>query len=914
MALGRIGAGGVLALLCVPAALFAQRDSAEVVPGPRYAADRVQEFFLGENWRHLWLTPIRAPVLDLGSFAGGLEPFRTGGNQSTTLHMRGADGRRYVFRSVDKFVQKSLPRDLRGTPAGILIQDQTSALFPTAEAAVGPIQDAVGLLYPPARVFVMPDDPRLGEFREEFAGMLGVLFERPDEGPDGTPGFAGSRRVVGMERMLERLVEEPADRVDSREYLAARLVDFLINDTDRSEDQWRWARPEREGAYYRWRPIPLDRDGAFMNSNGVLGGIARRIYPKLVAFGPDYPDRRSLVFEAVDYERPLLSDLDRRTWDSVTAAVQTRITDDVIDRAIAQLPAPYRAMEGARLERDLRARRDRLREVSLDYYEWLAVDVDVHGTHEPDRLEVVRLADGTVDVRLYPSAASAMAVADGDAGGRQEPYFHRRFVRTETREVRIYLHGGDDHAVVRGEVTSDIIVRVIGGHGDDVLVDSTVAAGGRGRTVLYDAHGENTFITGPRTRVERRPFRFEVPASSLSPGPEAAVAADAQPAPHGEMPPGAGAADDEDAGNADGKPYGDDDWVVHKIGGDRYRDYGSTFSWRPTADFELGTGLVVGFGPVETYYGFRHVPYASRVRLTVLFAPGPFDFGIELDGDVRRENSPFGFSLLARAVRFGAVRFFGFGNDTPEFDTDRATVRQTELSAAATLDWRPRYGGRGDRARISVGPAFVYRDPRFERGSTLSLLRPPGSSPFGQIGAILDAELERTDGQPVPRRGFTVDVQAGFWPFVDGEADDFADVEVVGAYYLPLRGPTGPVLAFRTGGERVWGDFPVQEAAFIGGRHSLRGYVSRRYAGDASLFGSAELRWPITRVTLLTAGELGALAFADAARVFFDGDSNDGWHVGAGVGLWYATLGQVVSAAVARGGRTRLYAWLGLPY
>ena len=533
----------------------------------------------------------------------------------------------------------------------------------------------------------------------------------------------------------------------------------------------------------------------------------------------------------------------------------------------------------------------------------------MHGTDEPDRLEVVRLADGTVDVRLYPGAAGAIAVADGNADGREQPYFHRRFVPAETDEVRVYLHDGDDRAVVRGEVASDMVVRVIGGHGDNVLVDSAIAAGGRGRTVLYDAYGENVFVTGPDTRVDRRPFRFDPAESVRNAGPESAVAVDAQPAPPDETPPGADATADDDADNDGGRPYGNDEWVLHKIGEDRYRDYGSSLSWRPTADFELGTGLVVGFGPVETQYGFRRVPYASRVRLTGLFAPGPFDFGIELDGDIRRENSPFGLSLRARAVQFGAVRFFGFGNDTPEFDTDRATVRQNELSTAVTLDWRPR-----DRARVSVGPAFVYRDPHFERGSTLHILRPRGSSAFGQVGAIVDGELERTDGQPVPRRGFTVHAGAGLWPFVGGSADEFADLAAVAAYYLPLRGPTGPVIAFLAGGERVWGDFPVQEAAFIGGRHSLRGYVARRFAGDASLFGSAELRWPITRVTLLTAGELGALAFGDAARVFFDGDSDDGWHAGVGVGLWYATLGQVVSAAIARGERTRLYAWLGLPY
>src|SRR5690606_9137337 len=156
--------------------------------------------------------------------------------------------------------------------------------------------------------------------------------------------------------------------------------------------------------------------------------------------------------------------------------------------------------------------------------------------------------------------------------------------------------------------------------------------------------------------------------SEESAGPESAVAVDAQPAPPGETSPGADATDD-DAGDDGGRPYGNDDWVLHKIGEDRYRDYGSSLSWRPWADFEMGAGLVVGCGPVQAEYGARRVPCAPRVRRLGLFAPGPFDCGTELDADVRRENSPVGLSLLARAVRFGAVRFFGFGNDTPEFDT-----------------------------------------------------------------------------------------------------------------------------------------------------------------------------------------------------------------------------------------------------
>jgi hemolysin activation/secretion protein len=64
----------------------------------------------------------------------------------------------------------------------------------------------------------------------------------------------------------------------------------------------------------------------------------------------------------------------------------------------------------------------------------------------------------------------------------------------------------------------------------------------------------------------------------------------------------------------------------------------------------------------------------------------------------------------------------------------------------------------------------------------------------------------------------------------------------------------------------------------VGGSRSLRGYVSQRFAGDAALFGSAELRQPIGQVRLIARGRLGVIGFADAGRVYVDGDSPDGWH------------------------------------
>jgi hypothetical protein len=71
--------------------------------------------------------------------------------------------------------------------------------------------------------------------------------------------------------------------------------------------------------------------------------------------------------------------------------------------------------------------------------------------------------------------------------GEEQPYFHRVFADSETREVSLKMWGGDDRVVVRGNDPSAIRVRVVSGAGDDVLVDSTASGGTR----FYDDQGTN---------------------------------------------------------------------------------------------------------------------------------------------------------------------------------------------------------------------------------------------------------------------------------------------------------------------------------------------------------------------------------------------------------------------------------------
>src|SRR5690606_14721157 len=109
--------------------------------------------------------------------------------------------------------------DFRDTFIDRLAQDQVSAKHPLGAVITSTIMDAVGVLHPDPRLYRMPDDARLGEFRETFGGMLGLLEIHPNEGEDDSRGFAGSDRVVASETLLEHLEESPEHRADSRAYL-----------------------------------------------------------------------------------------------------------------------------------------------------------------------------------------------------------------------------------------------------------------------------------------------------------------------------------------------------------------------------------------------------------------------------------------------------------------------------------------------------------------------------------------------------------------------------------------------------------------------------------------------------------------------------------------------------------------------
>jgi hypothetical protein len=260
-------------------------------------------------------------------------------------------------------------------------------------------------------------------------------------------------------------------------------------------------------------------------------------------------------------------------------------------------------------------------------------------------------------------------------------------------------------------------------------------------------------------------------------------------------------------------------------------------------------------------------------------------FEVALEGDKRFESTSFHVPAEAKATQFEVVEFHGFGNDVPLSHDSFFHVKQTQYS------FRPAIGvSLNPESEISIGPVIRYTSTDSATDRFISQERPYGFPRFGQAGVELRAKYD-TRVYPdtlKPRAIFELDGAA--YPAIWDAESAYESLDGVVSTFFTIPIPKKPVIALRGGGKKVFGDFPYFDAAFLGGSHSLRAENRQRFAGDASLYGSAELRVPVAQFPLIVPLDVGVLGFFDAGKVYVDGESPGGWHKTKGAGLWIGFL------------------------
>jgi len=872
-------------------AAAARAESVSAVASTKYRAGAFHRWFAGDGYRDLWATSVRVPVLDLHKFSGGLHVLKEGGGaQTKNLRLATSTGEEWVFRLVDKGATGD-PPELKDTPINWLFQDGVSEMNPGAAQLTAPILTATGVLHPTAVLMWMPDDPALGEFRRDFANKLGMIEEFPNvpkapggevadkleragaselavkgeksektekagkdekkakeaagkivtdtlnakadtvaadstkknadkkekekEKGDGAErlGFGGATKIIDSPELLKLINTEAKERVDERAFLMARLSDFLVNDNDRgTADQWKWARLA-SGPKDEWEPIARDRDHAFVSATGFENSIGRLMRVSQVKFDGKI-DIPGLTFPNYMDER-LFAGLEKPVWDSVARELTRRVTDSVIVAATLALPPEYRSIAPHTIA-VLKQRRDAMPAAADEYYSRLAARVEVHGTDAADAATISRTPDGPVNVRL-------------ESGGKQ--YFSRTFYPSETHEILVYLHGGDDTAIVVGQSASSILVRVIGGNGNNKFVDSSAVGGARHPTRFYDAGLTSGFEDDTlfeRLPLERRNGRL------------------AQPVPN----------------------------------------YGGAFRGFVGLSDDRTVGLDPRIGVARYDYGFMDRPYASMLRLDAEYAAFWKGARVVFTADKRFESSPFHTMFYGRMSDLQFVNFHGFGNATSDSTLPDTYFQTHQRQWMANPSVGFAFGSWTD---ITLGPVLQHTTTDSTRSPLLTKDHPNGFGNFTEAGVLLDARYDRHDdrSQPtVPTNRVLVEAKGAYYPSAMDVRSAFGEASLALGAALIVPIPTHPILNVRAGGKKLWGDFPFFEAATLGGMETLRFMDTQRYAGDASLYGTSELLIPLARFKFLIPAQAGIAGDAEAGRVYFGGQSPSGWHSATAEGIW----------------------------
>ena len=813
----------------------------------------------GVGYRDVWKTPVEFEVFDIGTEAGGLTPVKKGGGlQTTGLRLVNPDGQEYGLRLLEKSGLAQVPLELRDGLVGDIVLDLRSSMVPYGALVASPLARAAGIAQPDPRIVWIPDDPRLGRYRETFGNRLALFEVRPDDDMSAVPGFEGMTDVISSGAIREELREDQDHRVDQRTFLRARLLDMLIADWDRHLDQWRWAAfepgdldPALEGDEATrgkvYVPIARDRDFAYYGLDGPFQAALAAWDNRLQPIDFDYGSIEGLTHNGFFQDRRFLNELDLEEWRAIARDLQSRLTDRAIEDAVRALPDPIYDQVSENWIAVTKSRRDKLVEAAEAYYAFHAPIVDVVGSDEREQFRATRLESGRLEV-----------VVRSFKGGEPGAELYRRTFRPdETDEVRLYGFGARDAFEVVGDGPRDIAVRIIGGAGGDVLDASG------GNVAVYDT-----------------PDGLEVGARGRG-------------------------LEDRRSDDPDVNRYDETEQVI----GDAVN--------RPAVGYRDTDGLIVGASRTWLVPGFRLRPYAAVHTVTANVATATGGVAARYHGHMREAlgRSDLEVEAYGSTPRY-ARNFYGIGNGSPQLnDSDRARVDLGLAGARAGL-----VVPLGENLALTIGPTVRYADatpPRpqaFDPGNPdLPLVGPAALLPDLEfeaqthVGASARVEARALDLEANPRQGLGLslfgDVRAG----VSGPSDTYGRVGGEAVAYLPLRVAPQLTLALRAGGETTLGGFPFWDASVLGGPGTLRGYRRERFAGRTAASASAELRAKLLDFDAYVLPlDIGVLGFADAGRVWGSSESlplslgpatfpGDDLQLGYGGGLWVGSLDRGVA-------------------
>ncbi|NOZ47709.1 MAG: BamA/TamA family outer membrane protein [Chlorobi bacterium] len=815
-------------------------DSMTIKASSKYNIPKSAYFWVGENYRTIWNTPVKVPVFSLEKTKGGFQILKRGGGKQThSLRLEDKNGKQYVLRSFEKYVEGFLPDELDSTFAKDLVQDQISAANPYAPPVVAKLAGYAGVFHTNPEVFYVADDPNLGIYRQDMANQLYIFEERPDGDRRDVASFGHSKNIISTEEMIKKIFKDEDHSIDNDAFLRARLFDILINDWDRHYDQWRWA-SFKDGEKTIYKPIPRDRDQAFFVNEGVITWISARkwLSPRFQNFDEYTENVNGLSFNARYLDRALLTQNDWKDWQIQIDSLKTLLTPDRIDKAVLSFPKEIQPLCADHTAEILKARLNNLESMTRSLYLSLAKEVNITGTNEEDMFEIDVLNDTTISI-------TGFHLKNKNKKGAE--IYKRVFYASETKKIRIYGFDKKDRFIINGIPTNKINLTIIGGHDDDrVIYESTKAP----RFItIYDK--KSTILSNNlkkrliniyddnELKYDWRAFKYDIVYPGLFLG------------------------------------YSQDDGIF--LGGgpviNKYSRYRQQ-RYKVHANYAF---LTEAF---NIYFTGKNIYPLKRFELNVIvdikspnYVNNYFGMGNETEWIIDKSDKEYyRVRMKEYFVKTDFIKFL-----------DKKKINKAGL------------GFFYKNTDVEATPN------RFVSDFLQNDLQPDALLPHSFVGLSFNYKLNTIPNQNLKKeeefwgsnmfrtRGMLLETEISYFKGLSNNSQDFARISGEWASYLSFSQRPRVVYALRLGGEKLIGDYVYYEAAKLGQKENLRGFRNTRFYGDASLYMNTEIRIRVKHFkTYILNGTAGMLLFNDAGRVWLEGENSSQWHDGYGVGLWWS--------------------------
>ncbi len=371
-----------------------------------------------------------------------------------------------------------------------LVADLTSGRNPAGPLVAAALAAAAGVPNQDAWLVAIPAGAGLHLAALGDSARAGYLLRGDPVGLPDSTGPVSNGAVVSTLAFLHRALSGASEYADATAVLQATLFDVYVGNLNPRFIEWRWE-ASVTGMEVLWRPLGTFRATALSRYDGIVANLWRPLAPDLTSFGKHYPRTLTGASDQTSAFRFLLGSLGRHTWDSVAAMLQERLTDSVIDAAVAQMPPAYQAKIGEGIARDLRYRRDHLSQAVDRMYRQVRKDAEIYATSASERVLAEWIGRDSLTLHLGPRASAP-------------------FLAHETEKVTLFMGSGADTLEVVGAPGRAPAIRVAPLPGSSLAVTGT---GDRGAITVYDK--SVTVTSDQPDRVRTRSASLPDPLASI---------------------------------------------------------------------------------------------------------------------------------------------------------------------------------------------------------------------------------------------------------------------------------------------------------------------------------------------------------------------------------------------------------------